>query len=89
MEYGAAQDVIVAWWGKHPERTSSICKFFEDNPDTNILISRPESDEMTQVSLEGSLSWLRFLMKDLEYVILDLYTQNGSYANNSIIPCMQ
>ena len=86
VEYGAAQNVIIAWWGKLPERTPSICKFFKDNPNVNILISRP--DEMTQVSAEsGSLSWLRFLMKDLEYAILDLYTQNGKHANSSILAC--
>ena len=76
MEYEAAQNVIVGV--NIPKRHHQ-----SDNPDVNILISR--EDEMTQVSSDGSLSWLRFLMKDLEYVILDLYTHNGNYANSNNI----
>ena len=38
-------------------------------------------DEMTQVSSEESLSWLRLLMEGFEYFVLDLYISNGKLVN--------
>ena len=51
--------------------------FFEEIPSVNVLISR--LDEMTQVSSDGSLSWLRWLMNDLGCATLVLYMHTKWY----------
>ena len=77
VECGAASHVMLAWWGKDRSSLPSVCSFFEENPSVNVLISR--LDEMTQVSSDGSLSWLRWLMNDLGCATLVLYMHTKWY----------